>query len=129
MFSNLYLAISVQYHENNNNTSKLFTEYIIHRLMNENKTIMKRVIHNLSLPERILLSHLIVEPKPISYDKERQIFNEIMNNQDIIYEIKKNIHIKNTILEDLELFTDSENRNIYNPGLYNKIIDVGEYKN
>ena len=129
MFSNLYLAISVQYHENNNNTSKLFTEYIIRRLMNENKTIMKRVIHNLSFPERVLLSHLIVNPDPISYDKEREIFNEIMNNQNIIDEIKKNIHTKNTILEDLELYTDSENRNIYNPGLYNKIIDVGEYKN
>ena len=38
----------------------------------------------------------------IDYNKERMIFKEIMNNENIINEIKKNIHIDNNILGDLE---------------------------
>ena len=90
---------------------------------------MKRVINNLGLIERIALSHLVSNPEITNYENERKIFDEIMENPKIIEEVKKNIHIKNTILEDLENFTELEKNNIYDKDLYNKIINVGEYPN
>ncbi len=129
MFSNLYLAISVQHEYNNNKTSKLLTEYVINRLLNENRIIMKRVINNLGLMERITLSHLIINPKPVSYENERKIFQEIMKNPAIIEEIKKNIHVKNNILYDLQNYIELKEKNIYDKGLYKKIINVGEFEN
>ena len=52
-----------------------------------------------------------------------------MNNKKIIEEIKKNIHIENNILGDLEkINTLSKDSSEYNT-LKNKIINVGEFKN
>ena len=53
-----------------------------------------------------------------------------MNNKNIIKEIKKNIHVKNNILYDLERIND-EDANL-NPEEYNilknRIINVDEFK-
>ena len=124
MFSNLYLAISVRYYQNIYKSSSLFSNYIIERLLNENRVIMKRVVNNLG-PERYLLKPILVEPTEISYKKNRDIFNEIMNNKKIITEVEKNIYIKNdSILNDLRQYTEQ-----FDEDLYNKIINVGEFKN
>ena len=62
---------------------------VINRLIMENQVIMKRVISNLSLIERFALSHLVINPQPINYENERKIFKEIMDNPNIIKEVKK----------------------------------------
>ena len=95
----------------------------------ENRVIMKRVVYNLGIFERLALSHLVVEPETINYNDERKIFKEIMNNPQILNEIKKNIHTKDTILDDLEKFTKLKDQKIHDQNLYNKIIQVGEFKN
>ena len=124
IFSNLYLAISVRYYQNIYKSSPLFSNYIIERLLNENRVIMKRVVNNLG-PERYLLKPILVEPTQISYKKNRDIFNEIMNNKKIITEVEKNIYIKkDSILNDLKQYTEQ-----FDEDLYNKIINVGEFKN
>ena len=124
MFSNLYLAISVRYYQEHYKTSTLFSNYVIERLLNENRVIMKRVVNNLG-PERYLLKPILVEPTQISYEKNRNIFNEIINNKNIISEVEKNIYIKNdSILNDLQQYTEQ-----FDQDLYNKIINVGEFKN
>ena len=124
IFSNLYLAISVRYYQNIYKSSPLFSNYIIERLLNENRVIMKRVVNNLG-PERYLLKPILVEPTQISYKKNRDIFNEIMNNKKIITEVEKNIYIKkDSILNDLRQYTEQ-----FDEDLYNKIINVGEFKN
>ena len=124
MFSNLYLAISVRYYQEHYKSSSLFSDYVIERLLNENRVIMKRVVNNLG-PERYLLKPILVEPTQISYKKNRDIFNEIMNNKKIITEVEKNIYIKNdSILNDLRQYTEQ-----FDEDLYNKIINVGEFKN
>ena len=85
---------------------------------------MKRVVNNLG-PERYLLKPILVEPTQISYEKNRNIFNEIINNKNIISEVEKNIYIKNdSILNDLQQYTEQ-----FDQDLYNKIINVGEFKN
>ena len=130
IFSNLYLAISVQYYHMNNNASEKLTNYIINKLINNNQILINKVIYNLGV-ERILLFHLQNPVLNDCYEDEREIFNEIMNNKNIIKEIKKNIHVKNNILYDLERINDEDG--ILDPEEYNilknRIINVDEFKN
>jgi len=130
IFSNLYMALSVQYYHNHYNASAKLTDYIIDKLINENKKLINCVISNLG-PERILLTHLKKAPVSLDFNKEREIFNEIMNNPKIINEIKKNIHIENNILADLELAASGKldiNSDEY-ISLKNRIINVDEFDN
>ena len=129
IFSNLYLAISVYYYHNNYNSSKILTEYIIDELINTNQKLINEVINNLGF-EKILLKHLINPINEKNYIREKEVFEEIMNNENIIKEIKKNIHVKNNILSDLELVNSDKidkNSNEYEK-LVNKIINVDEFK-
>ncbi len=127
IFSNLYLGLSVQYYEKNNNTSKILKDYIIQRLINENQKIINKVVDNLG-PERLLLLHLKKKIQSISYDKERIVFNEIMNNKNIMTELKKNIYIKNNILADLEDIHNYNSNSEEYLTLKEKIINVDENK-
>jgi hypothetical protein len=130
IFSNLYLALSVEYYHNNYNASLKLTNYIINKLINENQNKINEVINNLG-PERIMLKHLINPVYNISYEEENVIFNEIMYNTKIIEELKKNIYIENNILADLELAGSGKldfNSEKYK-SLKNRIINVDEFNN
>ena len=126
IFSNLYLAISVQNYHNNNNASSILTSYIIDKLINENQLIINRVVDNLGI-EKYFLLHLKRNVKSDCFDTERTVFNEIMSNVKIMEEIKKNIHVKNNILEDLEKANALGKDSLEYKELHNKIINVGEY--
>jgi acyl-CoA dehydrogenase len=130
IYSNLYMAISVEYYHEHNKSSKLLTEYIIEKLINENQLKINNVIDNLG-PERFLLQHLKKQIKSDNIENERLIFNEIMNNRNIINEIKKNIHVEDNILYDLEKAgsEDIDKNSIEYESLKNKIINVDEFKN
>ena len=130
IFSNLYLALSVQYYHNNYKASIKLTDYIINKLLNENQNKINEVINNLG-SERILLKHLINPVYNISYEEENKIFEEIMNNPNILNEIKKNIYVENNILADLERAGSGEldlNSEEYK-SLKNRIINVDEFNN
>lgn len=130
IFSNLYLAISVKYYHEEYDSSKLLTNYIINKLINENQLLINKIINNLG-PERFLLKHLINNINYDNYEHEKDIFNEILTNPKILNEIKKNIHIKNNILDDLEK-AGSGNLDINSKEfihIKNKIINVDEFNN
>lgn len=126
IFGNLYLAISVLYHQKLFNVSQPLTDYIIERIINENQIKINKIIDNLSI-ERFLLQHMKKSVKNISYDKEREVFHEIMNNHKIIHEIKKNIFIDNNILQDLEKINTLNSTSNEFQFLKERIINVGEY--
>ena len=128
IFSNLYLAISVKYYDRNSKASSILTEYVINRLLNENQIKINKVIDNLGY-ERYLLQHLKKNVKNISYEDERKVFNEVMKNKSIINEIKRNIHIKGNILEDLGNVNSYDKLSPEHKNLKSKIINVGEFKN
>jgi acyl-CoA dehydrogenase len=132
IFSNLYMAISVQYYEKNNRASRILTNYIVNRLMDENQVIINKVVDNLG-SERFVLQHLKRQPQSKKYDNERYIFCEIMSNDKIIQEIKRNIHIDNNILGDMEHALDIVKLygkdSVEYQKLKRKIINVGESKN
>ena len=120
IFSNIYLALSVKYYHKHYNASNKLTNYIIDKLINENQKIINTVINNLGV-ERFLLKHLINPVYNINYEYEREIFKEIIENPNILNEIKKNIHISN-ILHDLDVDSNM------NENVRNRIINVDEYK-
>jgi len=128
VFSNLYLAISVQYHHDNYQSSDELTQYVINRLIKENQEKINKIVSNLG-PERFLLQHLKKKPSEKKYSDERDIFHEIMNNSNIIDEIKKNIYIDNNILGDLEMINKIDKDSSEYQKLKKRIINVGEYPN
>lgn len=130
IFSNLYLALAVEYYQNEYKSSKLLTKYIVDNLINENQVLINEIINNLGY-ERFLLKHLINPVYSKNYESERLIFNEILNNEKILEEIKKNIYVKNNILADLEL-AGSETLDVNSEeykSLKDRIINVDEFKN
>ena len=127
IFSNLYLAISVQYYHKHNNTSELLTDYIVDKLMYENQLLINKVIDNMGI-EKIFLFHMKKNAKPISYKRERDIFKEIMNNPVILENIKKNIEIQG-VLKDMQDAIKLDKSSPEFIELHKKIINVGEYPN
>ena len=105
IFSNLYLAIGVQYYHHHYQASYKLTHYVTQRLLYENQCKINYIIDNLG-PEKYLLYHLKKTPMAPSYQDQRDTFDEIMNNENIMTEIKKNIVIRNNILEDMELINN-----------------------
>ena len=71
-----------------------------------------------------------MKKKPISrdYENENKIFDEIMNNKNIINEIKKNIYYENSIIKEMEDIntTKYDNKSSYEISK-NNIINVDEY--
>ena len=127
IFSNLYLAISVQYYHKHNNTSELLTDYIVDKLMYENQLLINKVIDNMGI-EKIFLFHMKKNAKLISYKRERDIFKEIMNNPVILENIKKNIEIQG-VLKDMQDAIKLDKSSPEFIELHKKIINVGEYPN
>ena len=70
IFSNLYLALSVNYYQEHYKSSEKLTNYIIRRLMNENQEKLNKIIDNLNV-DKYLLLHLKKYNKPITYEEER----------------------------------------------------------
>tara|TARA_A100001011_G_C14317449_1_gene848661 strand:- start:1387 stop:3339 length:1953 start_codon:yes stop_codon:yes gene_type:complete len=128
IFSNLYLALSVQYYHEKHQASSMLTDYIVKKLVNENQLIINRVIENLGI-ERKLLCHLKGKVNNSNYDEERELFNEINTNENIMNEVKKNIYIENNILKDLEDICKLDKNDDKYLELRDKIINVDEYKN
>ena len=125
IFSNLYLAISVLYYDSINNTSSELTQYVINRLLMENQLKFNKIIDNL-YGFNYLVSHLKRDVKQISYEDERAIFKEIMNNKDIMNNIKEHVHISG-VLKDMEMIHQYDSSSEEYMNLKNKIINVGEY--
>ena len=128
IFGNLYMALAVDYYQHHYKSSYILTEYIKDRLLNENQMLINKIISTLG-NERFLLFHLKKSPNIIDYARETQVFKEIMNNKTIIEQIKKNIQIKGTVLEDLEKVNTLDKNSSDYLTLKNKLISVGEYAN
>tara|TARA_A100001015_G_C15029726_1_gene732536 strand:- start:64 stop:1965 length:1902 start_codon:yes stop_codon:yes gene_type:complete len=127
IFSNLYLALSVNYYQEHYKSSEKLTNYIIRRLMNENQEKLNKIIDNLNV-DKYLLLHLKKYNKPITYEEEREIFQEIKKNPKIMNEIKKNIHMKG-VLKNLEDINNHDKSSIKYKMIKHRIINVDEFIN
>ena len=126
IFSNLYLAYSVLWYQEQHKVSKVLTDYCVDRLCNENQKIINRVVDNLGG-----LGYMLVfakkNVKDVTYDKHRSIIEELNRNDEIMKYISKDIYMKDTILEKLKKL-DEVGETDYER-MYNEVIQVGEYEN
>lgn len=127
IFSNLYLSYSVLWQYNNYKTSSILTNYCIDRLLNENQMIINKIIDNSNLLYKIPIIHLKGSIKSESYSDNSKIINEVLKNIKITELIKKDIHVKNNILEKMEKLNHLDKNSNEYKSLYDEIIQVGEY--
>ena len=127
IFSNLYLAQSAFYYHKHYDASEKLTLYVTKRLMIENQEKINKIIDNLG-PERLLLQHMKRNYRQMSYQEERDVFREIMENPNIVKEIKKNVYMKG-ILNDFEEIETLDKDSVKYNMLKNRIINVDEYVN
>ena len=128
LLSNIYIGYGVKWYHQNNNVSDKLTKYCIDRLTNENQLIINRIVDNSGLL-KLFLFQMKNSPKSVSYDLNREIINEVINNKKIMNEIKKDIYITDTVLEKLEKLTNLDNKSNEYKEIYDDVIQVAEYKN
>ena len=126
IFSNLYLSHSVIWYHEQHKVSHKLTEYCVNRLLQENITIMNRVLDN-NFFLKIILFNLKNKEKSYTYDEKNQIINEVINNKKILQDLERDIYIKDTIIEDLINLNNINKDTDEYKHLYNKVINVGEY--
>ena len=128
LLSNIYIGYGVKWYHQNNNVSDKLTKYCIDRLTNENQLIINRIVDNSGLL-KLFLFQMKSNPKSVSYDLNREIINEVINNKKIMNEIKKDIYMTDTVLEKLEKLTNLDNKSNEYKEIYHDVIQVAEYKN
>lgn len=128
IFSNLYLAYSVKWFEENNKISSILSEYCITKLMNENQILFNKIIDNSPLIHKPLIYHMKGIIGYDNYKKNSAVINEIITNKKIMETFKKDIIIKDTVLEELDKLNQINENTLEYKELYNKMIQVGEYK-
>ena len=128
LLSNIYIGYGVKWYDQNNNVSDKLTKYCIDRLTNENQLIINRIVDNSGLL-KLFLFQMKSNPKSVSYDLNREIINEVINNKKIMNEIKKDIYMTDTVLEKLEKLTNLDNKSNEYKEIYDDVIQVAEYKN
>jgi acyl-CoA dehydrogenase len=128
ILSNLYLAHSVMWYQNNYRISKDLTNYCVNRLCNENQVLFNRVIRNEPLLQ-VTMFYLSKKVESSRYDDDRKMVNELLSNKKILDELKKDIIIEGTALEDLTKLSSYKEESGEYKELYDKVIQVGEFKN
>jgi len=129
IFSNLYLAHSVKWVNEIDNISPFLTEYCISTLLNENQRIINRVVGNYGFLECIPILHLKRKERNECYHQRELVINEILNNNKLMNAIKKDVYVKDTILEKLEELNNLHSDSEAYKTLYSDVIQVGEYPN
>ena len=127
IFSNLYLAYSVKWFEENYKISSILSEYCIKKLTNENQMLFNKIIDNAPIIHKPLICHMKGIVRYDSYSANSKIINEIINNKKIMDTFKQDIVVENNVLGELDRLNSlDKNSNEYKE-LYNKVIQVGEY--
>ena len=129
IFSNLYLGCAVQYYHQHFPVSEKLYDYSLKRIQSEIQAKMNNVIDNLGA-ERFILQHMKRNVDYPTYLDERGVFQEIMKNDKIMKEIKKNIQIEKTALETLERTDNLSSLHGKDDHIYKKHEKecIGEYK-
>uniref|UniRef100_A0A6C0IWV3 Acyl-coenzyme A dehydrogenase n=1 Tax=viral metagenome TaxID=1070528 RepID=A0A6C0IWV3_9ZZZZ len=126
IFSNLYLAYSVKFVEDNDAISPILTDYCINRLLDENKIKINRVIDNYPNVLKGPLLLLKTKIQSTDYNDNRIVLGELDANHKILNSIKDGIYLDQPILHNInELNKYGDNYD----SEYNKLVNVGEYKN
>ena len=126
ILSNLYLAYSIIWYEDNYNVSPVMRDYCLDRLYFENSLLFNRVIDNYPSSLRFLLKNMKRNIKSLDYNENRNLLQELNQNHLIMQKIRENIYIDDSLkkLSSLDLVRDKEYKKTYN-----EIVSVEEYQN
>ena len=124
IMSNLYLAHCVFMYEEKHNISKTLRDYCIRRLLNENKPIFNRVIHNNQF--KSLLFFMKQKIVSDSYNSTPEIISELKRNPYIMENIRENMYIDKAIHNMEQMESMDRNAPLYKE-MYDKMVSVGEY--
>ena len=127
ILSNLYLGHSIIWYEKHNKISTIMRDYCVDRLCEENVVSFNKIVDNFPM-FRFLLYPFKLKSYSENFEDKDIVINELLNNKEFLEDIKRDVQIVNTPLEDLEqldyYMVDSP---VYN-ALYSKVISVGETK-
>lgn len=123
--SNLYLAHSVCWMQENNKVSVKLTQHCLDSLLNDNRKLINRIIvnYNTGFAMSMLLLPLRQTVKHELYEDKREVVREMMDNTKILEHLKENIVIENTVLADLEELTKMRGK-IINIVKQRKVIKI-----
>lgn len=96
--------------------------------MNENQIIFNKIIDNSPIIHKPFIYHMKGIIRYDNYKNNSTIINEIITNNKIMETFKKDIIIKDSILEELDKLNQIDFNSIEYKELYDKVIQVGEYK-
>ena len=123
IMGNLYMAHCVKIYEEHMNISKIFSENVIEKILNENIEIMNRVILNLGYYPFL---NFMVTKKKEYYSLNSNLINKLKLNDKVKNELLNCIYLDKPVINLLKLDKINKNSDEYNE-LYNEIISVGEY--
>jgi len=127
ILSNLYLGHSIIWYEKHNKISTIMRDYCVDRLCEENVVSFNKIVDNFPM-FRFLLYPFKLKSYSENFEDKDIVINELLNNKKLLEDIKTDVQIVNTPLEDLEqlnnYIVDSSEYN----ALYSKVISVGETK-
>lgn len=126
IFSNLYLAHSVDWYEREHKISELWRNYVIQRLLNENYVSLNKVKNNLPTFMKLLTCHIRTRPNEITFKEQNQILDHVSSINRILEKILEDVYLEGVLKDFYEIDMISESSPRYQE-LYNKIINVGEY--
>jgi len=127
-FSNLYLAYSVRWYQEQFKVSDTLTDYCLERLLSENRNTLGKILQN----ERslaVLFWHLNTKNQDVTFTRQREILEEVKNNTHILEHIKQDLYLHDNILEDLENLEKYDKDSAEYQKIYQRVINVGEYDN
>ena len=128
ILGNLYIAHSLIWYHNNLNISSHLTEYCLQRLMEENQVLFNRVIDNYPNNLIYLLLPFKYNPKSFNYNLNRNLLDEVNKNPQIMEIISEDVWQETSPFKEFNLLDSLDNDSKEYQDLYQKIIQVGEYK-
>jgi acyl-CoA dehydrogenase len=128
IFSNLYLAYSVRWYHEQFNVSKVLADYCINNLLRENCVKFDTIFENEGALNLLFIHKAGMKHYP-SFSERKDVLEEVRNNKQILEHIKDGIYTENTILDDLQKLDELTEESEEYKNLYQKVVDVGEYKN
>lgn len=127
-FSNLYLAYSVKWYQEQFQVSHTLTDYCLERLLSENRNTLRKILQN----ERslsYLFWHLNTKSQDVTFTRQKEILEEVKNNSQILEHIKQDLYLEDNILEDLQNLERYDKDSSEYQKIYQRVINVGEYDN
>ena len=127
ILSNLYLAHSIQFYEDEHKVSDKMTKIFIDKLLDENEQCFRNVINSFPIGVRFFLNHMKGQKKE-TYKENRIIIDEIKSNNKIMDKLKENVYLDDAMKRLLDMDNLDMKSQAYQKS-YDEMVSVGKTTN